>query len=48
MKTLATEVATPNRRVVIDESTPTDQNSLKNIGKNPATTEVAKAEFAQS
>ena len=46
--TPAMEFASPNLAVLIVVSVPTLQNCLKNTGKNPAMTVVAKAEFAQS
>ncbi len=46
--TLARALATPNRKVLRVTSAPTLQYCLKNNGKNPAMTVVAKAELAQS
>jgi hypothetical protein len=45
---LAMEFASPRRKVLVVASTPTFQYSLKNTGKKPAITVVAKAELAQS
>jgi hypothetical protein len=45
---LAIELAMPSRKVVVVTSTPVLQYCLKNTGKNPAITLVAKAELAQS
>ncbi|MGD9320752.1 MAG: hypothetical protein PVH99_12335, partial [Desulfobacteraceae bacterium] len=42
------ELAMPNRKVLVVTSTPVLQYCLKNTGKNPAMTLVAKAELAQS
>ncbi len=44
----AMEFARPNLAVLIVVSVPALQNCLKNTGKKPAMTVVAKAEFAQS
>ena len=44
----AREFARPSRAVLREVSVPKLQNCLKKIGKNPAMTVVAKAEFAQS
>ena len=44
----AIELAKPSRAVETVASTPWDQYFLKNMGKNPAMTVVAKAELAQS
>jgi hypothetical protein len=46
--TPATELASPNLAVLMVGSAPALQYCLKNIGKNPAMTVVAKAELAQS
>ena len=45
---LAAALATPNWNVLTVTSLPALQYFLKNNGKNPANTVVAKAEFAQS
>ncbi|MEW8462119.1 MAG: hypothetical protein AB2653_17580, partial [Candidatus Thiodiazotropha endolucinida] len=45
---LATELANPNRKVLSVATTSALQYCLKKIGKKPAITVVAKAEFAQS
>jgi len=42
------ELAIPRRAVLVFTSVPKLQYCLKKIGKNPAMTVVAKAEFAQS
>jgi hypothetical protein len=44
----AKELARPSLAVLKAVSVPALQNCLKKIGKNPAMTVVAKAEFAQS
>ena len=45
---LARPFARPRRKVLTDTSTPEVQYCLKNTGKKPAITVVAKAELAQS
>ena len=45
---LATELARPSWAVLMLTSAPELQYCLKKIGKNPAMTVVAKAEFPQS
>ena len=45
---LARPLVSPRRKVLTEASTPAFQNCLKNTGKNPAMTVVAKAELAQS
>ena len=45
---LASELTSPSRRVLSVTDTPVFQYSLKNTGKKPAITVVAKAELAQS
>ena len=44
----AMEFARPKRKVLVVAATLTFQYFLKNTGKNPAMTVVAKAELAQS
>ena len=46
--TPAREFTNPSRAVLTVGSTPALQTFLKKMGKNPAMTVVAKAEFAQS
>jgi hypothetical protein len=48
MHRLAAALVTPSRKVLSVTSTPASHYCLKNTGKNPAMTVVAKAEFAQS
>jgi hypothetical protein len=48
MHRLATPLVNPRRKVLSVAATPAFQYCLKNIGKNPAMTVVANAEFAQS
>jgi len=48
MTRLASELPAPRRAVLVVTSVPKLQYSLKKMGKNPAMTVVAKAEFAQS
>ena len=47
-KALASELAKPSRAVLTTASAPSLQYSLKNTGKKPAITVVAKTELAQS
>ncbi len=45
---LPSPLTTPSRKVLTEASVPTLQYCLKKIGKKPAITVVANAEFAQS
>ena len=48
MNALASELAKPSWAVLVTASLPVLQYCLKNTGKKPAMTVVAKTEFAQS